>query len=230
MLRPELAVAPDAIAAVCRRYGIMRLSLFGSALREDFRPESDLDLLADFAPDAGLARFAAAEALSALFGRPVDLVDRQGLAPRLRAGILASERLLYERHPDGSETMLPVAIEELAPPMAKDERAYLEDMLAAAEELRAIVAGLDRAEFSSNRVVQLAVLHLIQTIGEAASKVSRETREAHPDIPWAAMIGMRNRIVHAYDRLDDDLVWQVAREQMPPLIASLRRLVANTEA
>lgn len=228
MRRPELAVAPETLAALCRRYGITRLGLFGSALREDFRPESDLDLLAEFAPNSGLARFEAEDALTALFGRTVDLVDRRTLKAPFRETILASERLLYQRHPDGSETLLPLTLNELGAPMAKDERAYLDDMLTAAERIARRVAGLTRADYDADEDLRDALLYRIQTIGEAASKVSRETRDAHPDIPWGAMIGMRNRIVHAYDQLDDDLVWHVATEAMPPLIAALRRLLRDT--
>jgi uncharacterized protein with HEPN domain/predicted nucleotidyltransferase len=229
MRRPELVVAPETLAALCRRYGITRLGLFGSALREDFRPESDLDLLAEFAPNVGLARFEAEDALAALFGRKVDLVDRRALKAPFRERILASERLLYQRHPDGSETLLPLTLNELEAPMAKDERAYLDDMLSAAERIARRVAGLTRTEYDADEDLRDALLYRLQTIGEAASKVSRETRDAHPDIPWAAMIGMRNRIVHAYDRLDDDLVWQVVTEDLPPLITALRRLLGAAD-
>jgi uncharacterized protein with HEPN domain/predicted nucleotidyltransferase len=227
MLRPEVLLAGEALAEVCRRYGITRLSVFGSALRTDFRPDSDLDLLAEFVPGTGLERFAAEAALSALVGRRVDLIDRGALLPRLREGILASERLVYERHADGSETLMPLRLDELEAPVAKDERAYLEDMLTAAVEIEAVVADIDRGAIAASRIVYLALLHLVQTIGEAASKVSLTTRQQHPEVPWAAMVGMRNHIVHGYDRVDDEVLWRVVREEVGPLTAAVRRLLAE---
>lgn len=227
MLRPEVLLAGEALAEVCRRYGITRLSVFGSALRTDFRPDSDIDLLAEFVPGTGLERFAAEAALSALVGRRVDLVDRGALSPRLREGILASERLVYERHADGTETLMPLRLDELGTPVAKDERAYLEDMLLWAERIARRVQGVGRAEFDADEDLRDALRLRIQTIGEAASKVSPATRERHPEVPWAAMVGMRNRIVHGYDRVDDEVLWRVVRDEVGPLTAAVRRLLAE---
>jgi predicted nucleotidyltransferase len=79
MIHPDLRFAEQAVADFCRRHRIRELSLFGSATRDDFGPESDVDVLVDFAPDAKptLGEIVTmGEELSALFGRPVDLVDR----------------------------------------------------------------------------------------------------------------------------------------------------------
>lgn len=88
----------DALAAVCRRYHIRWLAVFGSHARGDARSGSDVDVLVDFEPGMtpGFGIVRVAEALRPLFGgRPVDLVTRRGLAPRLRDGILASARVLH---------------------------------------------------------------------------------------------------------------------------------------
>ncbi|MDW8382529.1 MAG: nucleotidyltransferase family protein [Verrucomicrobiota bacterium] len=82
----------------CRRYRVRRLSLFGSVLRDDFDPHSDVDVLVEFEPDATigfltLARMA--RELSALFGRTVDLVPRSGLKPAIREAVLSEERVIY---------------------------------------------------------------------------------------------------------------------------------------
>lgn len=87
----------DQLDAICRRYGVAALFLFGSAARGDERPGSDLDLLYDTAPDARLGweidDFA--DELTALFGRPVDLVSRRAINPRLKGKILHDARPLY---------------------------------------------------------------------------------------------------------------------------------------
>jgi uncharacterized protein with HEPN domain len=68
------------------------------------------------------------------------------------------------------------------------------------------------------------VIHLIQTIGEAARQVSREFCNNHPDVRWADIIGMRHKVVHDCLGVDDDIVWQVATEDSPKLLTSLEAL------
>lgn len=93
-----LAVDASALAALCRRWGIRELALFGSALREDFGPESDVDLLVEFMPGVvlGFRCFQLERELSELFGgRRVDLVPRKYLHPRLRERVLAEAQVQY---------------------------------------------------------------------------------------------------------------------------------------
>jgi len=93
-----LQTDPARIADVCRRHGIVRLALFGSVLRADFRPDSDVDVLAEFAPGRtpGLGMIAIQDELAALFGgRRVSLVTPRGLHPLVRENVLAEARSLY---------------------------------------------------------------------------------------------------------------------------------------
>jgi len=88
-----------AIQELCRRYHVAELSLFGSAVRDDFRPDSDIDLLVTFHPEAkiGLVAFVGLQQeLSDLLHRPVDLVSKRGLKPAIRDEVLTSARVLYE--------------------------------------------------------------------------------------------------------------------------------------
>ena len=66
--------------------------------------------------------------------------------------------------------------------------------------------------------------HLVQIIGEAATRVSREFTETHPEIPWAEITGMRHKVVHDYLGVDEDIVWQVATVDLPSLVAVLEPL------
>jgi uncharacterized protein len=94
----SLNVSREAIADVCRRNHIRRLSLFGSVLREDFRADSDVDVLVDFAPGVpiGFRIFQIEDELSSLFGgRKVDIVNRKYLNHRIRDRILAEEEVQY---------------------------------------------------------------------------------------------------------------------------------------
>ncbi|MFN3919517.1 MAG: nucleotidyltransferase family protein, partial [Methylohalobius sp.] len=86
------------LAALCRRYRVKRLSLFGSVTREDFGPQSDVDVLVEFEPDAAvgfLTLSRLARELAEILGRPVDLVPRAGLKPAIRDAILRQEQIIY---------------------------------------------------------------------------------------------------------------------------------------
>ena len=86
------------LAELCRRWQIRELAIFGSALRNDFSPESDVDVLAEFEPEAHigfLALAGAARELSSLFGRKVDLIPKNGLKPGLRGQVLADAEVLF---------------------------------------------------------------------------------------------------------------------------------------
>ena len=96
-VQTQIEVSPDTIANFCR-HRISRLALFGSVLRDDFRPESDVDVLVEFEPDAEVGFMALSRMqreLSELFQRPVDLVPQTGLKPLIRESVLASSRKLY---------------------------------------------------------------------------------------------------------------------------------------
>ncbi|WP_170286793.1 HepT-like ribonuclease domain-containing protein [Thermochromatium tepidum] len=103
------------------------------------------------------------------------------------------------------------------------------DMLLAARDGVAFIGNCTREEFEHNRMQQLALLKVIEIIGEAASRVSQAFRDAHPELPWREMIGMRHRLVHGYFEIDLDVVWKVAWEELPPLIAKLEALVPLEE-
>jgi uncharacterized protein len=95
---PQISIDRETLADFCQKYYIKRLSTFGSALRDDFRPDSDVDVLVEFQPDhvPGLDFIAIERELSGLLqGRRVDMVTPKFLSPRLRSQILASAEPLY---------------------------------------------------------------------------------------------------------------------------------------
>jgi uncharacterized protein len=93
----RLAVPADALDEICRRYSVRHLALFGSVLRDDFTPTSDIDVLVEFEPGRtpGLAFFALQDELAALFGRSVDLNTSASLSPFFRDEVLAKAETLY---------------------------------------------------------------------------------------------------------------------------------------
>ena len=99
MFREYIAIPYEAIADLCRRYHIRKLSLFGSVLREDFRPDSDIDVLVEFEPDAriGLEFIDIQDTLTALLGREVDLNTPNSLSKYFRDEVLEHAAVIYEQ-------------------------------------------------------------------------------------------------------------------------------------
>ncbi len=98
MGQPKIHLPMEEIAALCRKYRVRELSIFGSALRDDFRPDSDIDLLVEFEPDGAIGFIgflSLQEDLSSLLQRPVDLVPKGGLKPLIRQPILDSAEVVY---------------------------------------------------------------------------------------------------------------------------------------
>lgn len=108
--------------------------------------------------------------------------------------------------------------------MRKDD-AYLLEMLLAARDVRDFMLGVDVVRFRAEKMRHYAVVQRLTVIGEAASRLSALARAASPEIPWKAMIGMRNILVHAYGSVDLDIVWDTATHGMGELIARLEPLV-----
>ncbi len=111
--------------------------------------------------------------------------------------------------------------------MPHDDRMAIEQMFDTVQRIRSIVRGYTRESLEADDVRQLALLHLIQLLGESASRTSAAFRERNPELPWGQMIGMRNRIVHGYDHVDPDIVWRVATDDVEQLLPSLERLLTQ---
>lgn len=112
--------------------------------------------------------------------------------------------------------------------MNADDRTRLTHMLEAAREAVDFVAGLSSEEFAANKMLVRALSYDLEIVGEAARHVSDETKAATPDLPWAVMRGMRNRLVHAYWDVDVDVLWVTVTESLPALIPQLERLLATS--
>lgn len=109
--------------------------------------------------------------------------------------------------------------------MPKDDKVYVGHMLDMAQKALLIAGGKGRAEFDRDEVLQLALTHLLQVIGEAAARVSAEFKAAHRGIPWEAIVGMRHKVVHDYLSVDHEIVWDTVTGDLGPLVAQLQKLV-----
>lgn len=86
---------------------------------------------------------------------------------------------------------------------------------------------LDFEQFVADENLHLGCVHLVQVIGEAATRVSAETRARHPEVPWRQVIGMRHRVVHDYLEVDLEIVWHVISVDLSVVIAVLERALAQ---
>lgn len=100
-------------------------------------------------------------------------------------------------------------------------------MLDAIAESRAFAAGMTYEAFCADPKTLKAVVWNIATIGEAIRHVPAEIVQAHPEIPWAAMRGMRNQIVHGYDSIDYEIVWRVVQDELPPLVPLIELVLGD---
>ena len=108
--------------------------------------------------------------------------------------------------------------------MWRDDACLL-DMLLHARRARSFTEGVTLEVFVSDAKLQAATLHVLQIVGEAASKVSAELRRDHPEIEWERIINLRHRLVHDYPRIELPKIWTIVQTQIPPLIAALEPLV-----
>ena len=107
---------------------------------------------------------------------------------------------------------------------SRNWRLYIGDMIEFSEAVLSYTAGMDQTGFVADRRTYYATLHSLQLIGEAATHVPAEVRDTHSEVRWREIIGTRNRIVHAYLGIDDDVVWDIIRTDIPKLLAQLRGL------
>lgn len=94
-------------------------------------------------------------------------------------------------------------------------------MLEASREATELARGKTRQDLSENRLLELALTRLVEIVGEAASRVPKEDQARFPDIPWADIVGMRNRLVHGYTEIDIDALWSTIEEDLPALVPLL---------
>jgi uncharacterized protein with HEPN domain len=106
-----------------------------------------------------------------------------------------------------------------------DDSIILRQILEHAEEALQITKDKTHADVKDDRILNLALVRLLEIIGEAASRVSKSRGEIIPQIPWIEIVAMRNRLIHGYDQIDLNVVWDVVQNDLPPLVEELRKIL-----
>ena len=110
--------------------------------------------------------------------------------------------------------------------MSRDQQS-IKDILDAAKEILSFLSGMDYEALDADSRTQAAIMYEIIVIGEAANRLSKEFRLQHSSIPWKDIVGMRNILAHQYDRVDSEVVWDAATQDIPELISLLEPLLAD---
>jgi uncharacterized protein with HEPN domain len=99
-----------------------------------------------------------------------------------------------------------------------------------ATEALVLTQGRTRADLDSDRLLELALVRLLEIVGEAASRVPRRVRAMYSDIPWPQIVALRNRLIHGYYAVDLDILWQIVVQDLPPLVTALEEIMAGYHA
>lgn len=107
-----------------------------------------------------------------------------------------------------------------------DPMLRLRDMLDHSREAVEMTRGRAREDLDSNRMLNLALVRLLEVIGEAAATIPAEFRSRYPQVPWSDIVGVRNRLIHRYREVDFDVLWGIVTADLPPLIHALEKIVS----
>jgi uncharacterized protein with HEPN domain/predicted nucleotidyltransferase len=201
-----------AIAELCRRFGVRRLDLFGSAATGRFDPaRSDLDFVVEFeAEGRRKAYFCLLEEFEKLFGRKVDLLTEPGLEnPYLRRRIETERRTLF-----------PIAM------TSNQGATFLWDARRAAERITRFASGKSYDDYLADDMFRAAVERQLEIIGEAfvgLRRVDPSVAAQVPDLPQ--IVAFRNVLIHGYATIDHQIVWDAIRDDLPRLLIALNQML-----
>jgi uncharacterized protein with HEPN domain len=108
-----------------------------------------------------------------------------------------------------------------------DDDIRLRHMLDYSRKAVAMIEGRTRKDLHHDEMLCLALTRLAEVVGEAAAHVSRPVQERHARIPWVQIVALRNRLVHGYDTVDLDILWDIVQQDLPLLVAALQDILGQ---
>lgn len=113
--------------------------------------------------------------------------------------------------------------------MQNKDLVRLRHMLDSTSAILSFLKGEKRASLDTNRMLSSAVLREFAILGEAAGKVSQKTKNQFSELPWKQLVGMRNRLIHAYFDISHDIIWKTARDHLPAFHVQLEKIISELE-
>jgi uncharacterized protein with HEPN domain len=107
----------------------------------------------------------------------------------------------------------------------RDDRTRLKHMLDHAVEAVDMIKGRTRNDLDLDRRLNLALVRLLEVMGEAANRITKETQIKYPKVKWQEIIGLRNRLIHGYDEVDFNILWDIVKYDLPTLIEEIREIL-----
>ncbi len=198
----------EAVLRLAEQHGAYNVRVFGSVARGEARSDSDIDLLVDLKPGCTqLDLIALKQALERLLHRNVDVISAASLREEIRAA--AAEDLT-------SLETTPILARTRKKPFVRDVRLYLRDILERISRIKAATRD-GKTAFMESEIIQDAVIRSFEVMGEAAKRLPAHLTDAHPEVNWSKVAGLRDVLIHQYDKIDLELVWNHREQQMPLL-------------
>jgi len=106
---------------------------------------------------------------------------------------------------------------------------YLQDILDSIADMESFISGMPLDGFKGDRKTINAVVRSLEIIGEASKKVPVAVQKKYPDVPWKKMAGMRDKLIHEYFGIDEEIVWKVASEEIPAVKPAIKKMLLELE-
>ncbi len=219
-----------ALPALSEKYNIKSFGIFGSYARGEQKVMSDLDVLVEYGGAITFSEWMDLEReLSGLVGTNVEMHELRSLRTYISKNVLPQVIWLQKdgvpqivrlprRTQNGKQngrTMEP----------KREYLDFLQDIVESMELAQEYVKGITFEEMVADRMRRDSVERTIERVGEAATRIPSEIRRMYPDIPWVNMVGMRNIISHAYDRLSYQIIWDTIHESIPKYLPLVRDML-----
>lgn len=204
--------------------GVKILSLFGSVARDEARPDSDVDILVEFESGRKNNQFGLLvelhKQLESLLGRSVDIIiPHSRMKHRLRQRVFNDAVCVF---PYSNCKIYQKEVVGPVPP--RDWKDRILDILEAIEKIERYIEGMNFDEFMDDEKTRDAVMRQLTIVGEAARYATPEVEANTPGIPWGQMRGLRNVLVHEYEEINLQTIWNIIKEHLQPVVPQLRRL------